>query len=363
MLLNRLLGVFALSVATLGFARTANAQRLLLQNDGFASTDLAAFSTGFVATEIAAARLVPSSGTYRLLNVTCLFGGATTTHTVTLRVWDDVGTAAPGGPLYTGDFEITGSDAGMSEFDLSFEDILVSGPFRVGLEFQHAGLPSIAADSDGTIVEANNFIMAGTAWSRSSALGLSGDWILRATVEREAGSGGEGGAGGAPMSAGQGGVGDSAGASGESDGGGQGGAPTGDAGATGEGGTVGAEAGVGGANGEGGAGLSSGGAGAAAGEGGAPSGVGGAGNAGSATGGSSGRGGSGGSGATGGGIVGAAGEAGSDASGGGSAAPKSDSGCGCHVPASGSSRAGFAWVLAVLALTRRRGRRSARSKS
>ena len=56
----------------------------------------------------------------------------------------------------------------------------MSGPFRVGLEFTHAGLPSVARDDDG-IVPDRNFIDESTlGWVESSTLGLTGDWIIRA---------------------------------------------------------------------------------------------------------------------------------------------------------------------------------------
>jgi hypothetical protein len=66
----------------------------------------------------------------------------------------------PGTQLYQGDDTLTGSDDAFSVIDLTASNVFVSGSFRVGIEFQHDGVPSIARDDDGTIRTTRNFIMA-----------------------------------------------------------------------------------------------------------------------------------------------------------------------------------------------------------
>lgn len=173
-----------ISILCVSLYSTADAANLELQNDGFVTGMAAGFQAGFVAGEIGAVRLdPPAGGPYQLTAVTLLFGGATTTQNVTLTVWNDVGADNPGAMLYEGDWTLTGANDAFSVIDLSAESIFVSGPFRVGITFQHNGLPSIARDADGTINAAYNFILAqGFGWVQSNLLGLTGDWVIRATI-------------------------------------------------------------------------------------------------------------------------------------------------------------------------------------
>ncbi len=160
----------------------------VLRIDSFESGDIAIFQAGFIAGETAAVRLVPTlSGVHDLQEVHFLLGGSTSVVTVTLNIWVDTGADAPGSLLYTGDYQITGSASAFQSIDLSAENIQVDGAFRVGLTFQHAGYPGPARDDDG-IKSALNFIDAdGLGWVKSSLLGLTGDWIIRATVNPAAG--------------------------------------------------------------------------------------------------------------------------------------------------------------------------------
>jgi len=165
-------------------ALRAGAADTLLQNDGFTAGGSAVFQGGFVSGEIGAVRLVPPGPfPMQLKKVQFLFGGASSTQIITLHVYQDSGGAAPGPQLYSGDFQVTGSDTAMQEIDLSAESILVNAAFRVGIQFQHDGYPSIARDDDGSINAASNFIYAsGLGWYQSSVFGLTGDWIVRAIV-------------------------------------------------------------------------------------------------------------------------------------------------------------------------------------
>lgn len=170
----------------------ALAQETILQNDGFVDGQPVGFQGGFVAGESGSVRLLPAGPfPMAVTRVQLLFGGASSTQTVTLRIWDDgAGTAAPGAELYSADYLLTGSDTVMQEIDLSGAGIQVGGAFRVGIEFQHSGVPSIARDGNG-ITPARNFIYAqGLGWFDSATLGVTGDWIIRAGVQPVGGGGG-----------------------------------------------------------------------------------------------------------------------------------------------------------------------------
>lgn len=159
-----------------------------LQNDSFTSGAAVDFQAGFVVNEVAAARFVPTIACPCVVEkVTLLFGGTTGARDISVNVWEDAGGSdAPGVLLFTGNATLTGSNVNLQEIDLSLAAVVVNGPFRVGLEFGHTGLPSVATDLDG-IDEAANFILADIGglllWSRSANLGVTGDFVIRATID------------------------------------------------------------------------------------------------------------------------------------------------------------------------------------
>lgn len=175
----------SLLLSVLLAGQPAWAEPIELKNDGFVTGMTAGFQAGFVAGEIGAVKLVPpAGGPYQLTTVTLLFGGAATTQDVTLHIYMDGAGADPGAEIYQGDYTLTGSDQAFSNIDLTAANVYVNGAFRVGIEFQHDGAPSIARDDDGTIDAARNFILAqGAGWVESELLGLTGDWVIRATVD------------------------------------------------------------------------------------------------------------------------------------------------------------------------------------
>jgi hypothetical protein len=155
-----------------------------LKNDGFVSGGAASFQTGFITGEAGGSRFVASTAGRQLKKLQLLFGGAATTQTLTLRVFDDTaGTDTPGAELFMGDFQLTGSDSAIQELDLTSANVVVTAQFRVAIEFQHGGAPSIASDGDGTLTADKNFILTGGSWKKSNALGLAGDWVIRAFVD------------------------------------------------------------------------------------------------------------------------------------------------------------------------------------
>jgi len=134
-----------------------------------------------VATDIAAARFVPAGPCpCPLEDVRFLFGGGPDRRVVTLHVWDDSAqTDAPGAALFSAEYALTPDDQALQVIDLGAAALDVAGPYRVGIEFQHAASPSIALDDDG-LTPARNFVnLGGAGWSESSE---PGDFVLRSTV-------------------------------------------------------------------------------------------------------------------------------------------------------------------------------------
>lgn len=151
-----------------------------LKNDGFAGGQVS-FQAGFAIAESAAVKLDSPFATGQVTAVHLLFGGATTTQTVTLTLWEDAAGTAPGTVIFSGDFQITGSDTAMQQLDLSALGVQVGSAFRVGVTFQHAGLPSVAVDTDG--LSGSNYVQANmVGWVGASTVGLTGDFIIRAEV-------------------------------------------------------------------------------------------------------------------------------------------------------------------------------------
>lgn len=163
-----------------------------LQNDGFTSGAPVDFQGGFVPGEVAAARFVPQIICPCVVTkVTVLFGGANGVRNVGISVWEDAaGAALPGTLVSTSDVMLVGANSSLNEIDLSLSPVIVNGPFRIGLEFGQAGLPSVATDADGTINASANFILADVAgmlvWFQSSTFGVTGDFIIRATIDNQA---------------------------------------------------------------------------------------------------------------------------------------------------------------------------------
>lgn len=195
---SRLFLTLFVLMSTVSLGSYAAAQETTLQNDGFVDGQPVGFQGGFVADEIAASRFLPTgTGPWQLKRVQFLLGGSTSTVTVTLRVYNDAaGTTNPGTEIFSGDYLINGSDVAMQEVDLTAENVSVSGQFRVGIQFQHSGLPSVARDGDGTITASRNFIYTPSVpgWFQSSLFGLTGDWVIRAVVQPSTPGGGGTGA-------------------------------------------------------------------------------------------------------------------------------------------------------------------------
>jgi len=165
-------------------AASAPALDTSLQIDGYSSGQSVAFQGGFSAGETGAVRLTPPGPfPMKVTQVTFLFGGAAGQAQLQLKIYDDsAGTLVPGTELYSNTYLVEASNTDLQLIDLGAQDVLVNGPFRVGIQMVQGGLPSIARDDDGNINGSLNFIETSLGWLESQALGLTGDWVIRATV-------------------------------------------------------------------------------------------------------------------------------------------------------------------------------------
>ncbi len=168
----------------MGWSAQARAAIVLLQNDSFQSGDQAAFQNGFVSGEMAGVTLGPLNDACQVLDIQLLFGGDTSQRTVTLHIYQDNGATDPGPEVFSGDFQLTGSNENFVQIDLSGENILIGAgvAFRVAIEFQHDGVPSVARDADGINPGKNWIFASGLGWVDSQTYLISGDWVIRAEV-------------------------------------------------------------------------------------------------------------------------------------------------------------------------------------
>lgn len=158
-----------------------------LQIDGYNSGDEVGFQAGFEPGEEGAVTLGPVDETYTITKVEFLFGGTAGTRDIILNIYEDIGETDPGNLLYSAPYGITASNTDLREINLSSQNITRTGggSIRVSIEMTASGLPSIARDDDGSINTTLNWIQSGGDWSPSANFGVTGDWVIRATVETE----------------------------------------------------------------------------------------------------------------------------------------------------------------------------------
>jgi hypothetical protein len=182
-IINSLCVLGAVWIGALVVLSHGDAAEEVLRNDSWEPGQGAYFGPGFVSGEIAASRLVPESPV-QIVGVQFLFGGAEPagTYTITLHIWDDsLETIQPGAEWYSAEYELTAANQSLQVIDLAGEDLPADSPFRVGIEFQHDGLPSVADDQDG-ITPDRNLLFSGS-WLDAGGPGLTGDWVIRALVQ------------------------------------------------------------------------------------------------------------------------------------------------------------------------------------
>ncbi len=163
-----------------------NLETSALGHDNWDELTLPAFQDGFLAGEIAAVRLEPDIPCPCLVQgVRLMFGGAAGSEPVTLHIWDDGGAVTPGMQLFSLPLVLEANGLALNAIDLSATPILVNGPFRVGIEFGSAGAPSVARDHDGTVPSRNFIRDESPTWVDATTAGVTGDWIIRASIITE----------------------------------------------------------------------------------------------------------------------------------------------------------------------------------
>ena len=198
MLRNSCIALIAAVALTLSVSQ-ASAE--VYQNDGFEDNTAVGFQGGFVLDEQAAVCFSPPEEDFplQLTAIRLIYGGGAlgSTLAANFRVFGAGGNGSPPADMIHmfEDIELTSANDAMSELDITPAGITVNSSFCVSIESQHAGLPSIARDNDGTIDAGNNWIyaidpisMEPLGWIQSALFGLEGDWIIR--VVGEPGSGG-----------------------------------------------------------------------------------------------------------------------------------------------------------------------------
>ena len=191
--LMKLLIPLAACALALGTSSVASAAETL-QNDGFAAGMAVGYQGGFIAGEAAAVELTPSAGNWRLDSVRFLYGTNATTRTVRVTIYQGSASPTPGAEIYADDYSVTGSADALIEIDLIAQGIIVNSAFRVGIAFNDAGNPSIARDDDGSNTAGKNFFFVdllgsgSNSWQSTNIL-LAGDWVIRAVVTEQGGGG------------------------------------------------------------------------------------------------------------------------------------------------------------------------------
>lgn len=151
-----------------------------LQNDDFTSGS-PTFMGAFATSEAAAVRLGPQSSGFTIRRVMLLFGGDTTTKTITLTIYQDSGGTNPGAVMHSADYSLKGSNSAFREINLVSQNLNVaaSQTIRVAVGLQHDGLPGVA--TDGALTAARNFVYSG-AWITAASVAMPGDFIIRAEI-------------------------------------------------------------------------------------------------------------------------------------------------------------------------------------
>ncbi len=111
-----------------------------LKNDSWPPSLVAHFQGGFAAGESAAVDLVPAGlCPCSIDGVSVLIGGAPGFADIGLRIWeDDAMSDDPGNLIYGQDFQLEAANATLNIIVLGTENIMVSGPFRLGFEMPMA---------------------------------------------------------------------------------------------------------------------------------------------------------------------------------------------------------------------------------
>jgi hypothetical protein len=197
---TRLAKHVSLFLVLLGVASgPVSAERKLLQNDSFTGTATFSQLASFAEQEYAAASFTadPADYPFRIEKVQALVLGQLdgTIAMVSVTVWEEDGTAAPGTVIHTSTygFQVESSSTAINELDLSCENIVIDGgTVRVGIRWEYIGDPinepiGIAFDQDGIVALTNSLYAVSpfTGWWWADTLGVAGDWIIRLEIETD----------------------------------------------------------------------------------------------------------------------------------------------------------------------------------
>lgn len=170
---------------------TGAGSTLILQNDGWEDGDQVAYQEGFVQGECWASVYVPPAnlGPFTLDGISMLVGGDDMGEAeFSVGLWEVDDQNQPTTELDVGTTLLSGMDMG---FDGTTVDaLMLDAPVFEDQNFAivvcllaHDGFPAIGRDADGTIAEDLNWIrLENGTWTPATDLGLTGDWIMRATV-------------------------------------------------------------------------------------------------------------------------------------------------------------------------------------
>ena len=135
----------------------------------------------------------PSLYPFDIVGVQVAIGGATTTETFSVGVWQVDGNGTPATAIDTAMVDMTGEES-FDPIDLTgLLDVptITDGEFALVMcHTDHMGAPSIAIDTDGTVDANRNFVYRGFQDQWSSApdfFGIDGDFIMRAVVRPQGG--------------------------------------------------------------------------------------------------------------------------------------------------------------------------------
>ena len=159
-----------------------------LRNDSYVDGGSKTFIGGFVAGETAEVQFGPLSNKSTIKKIQFLYGGvASGPVDVVLRIYRYGGISSPSPIVFSNTYSITPDDNLMQEIDFSGELVQFAAgqSMRISLEKTSSGLPFIARDEDGVSAVNGNWIQTGGTWYTSSSLGIVGDFIIRAVVEKE----------------------------------------------------------------------------------------------------------------------------------------------------------------------------------
>jgi len=187
----------ALLIST-ALASSAVADEVILQNDSFSDGDTVAICPCFAAGEEAAVWLTsPCDGNIVGIQIfwRSLTGSAQVSLEDSIIVYEAGNFPNPGPVKDSFDAPVL-TDGVLNEYRYEDENqtIPISVPVSAGEEFvlslrffnsnfTDPTLPSIVSDSDGCLNGKNTVKVNGSTWANACALGVSGDWVIRAVIE------------------------------------------------------------------------------------------------------------------------------------------------------------------------------------